>query len=60
MSKIKFSIGSRIHTHTYSMKACGDLVCENNYLMIDESMRAKLSDNGSLYAWWYLESLSSS
>jgi len=32
----------------------------NIHLLIDESMRDRLSGISSLYAWWYLELLGSS
>jgi len=33
------------------------MVNQNLHLMIDESMRTRLLDNRSLYAWWYLDLL---
>ena len=41
------------------MRVCGDLKLYDIYLMIDESIRAKLLSNNPLYIWWYLESLGS-
>jgi len=36
------------------MRDCGDLELVNIYLMIDESIRARLSGNCPLCAWRYL------